>query len=92
MQYQHRDRAGRWLFVSRETNQEKLLSQLTTGKTRPDAVSIVPFVQRPYGDAGVTYRLAVTREFRPTTGGYEYCFPAGLIDGDETVEGAAARE
>lgn len=37
-------------------------------------------------------RLVVTREFRVPLGGYEYGFPAGLIDGDENILGAAKRE
>ena len=65
-----------------------LLVELT-GKKLPDAVSIVPFV---WDEDGKTYRLIVTREFRPTTGGYEYSFPAGLRNGDEAVELTVARE
>ena len=48
-----------------------------------DAVMIVPF----YGD-----KLVVTREFRVAVGGYEYSFPAGLIDAGEAVEETARRE
>ena len=47
------------------------------------AVMIVPFM----GD-----KLVVTREFRVPIGGYEYSFPAGLIDDGEDVVTAAKRE
>ena len=48
-----------------------------------DAVMIIPF----YGD-----KLVVTREFRVAVGGWEYSFPAGLIDAGESAEAAAHRE
>ena len=48
-----------------------------------NAVMIIPF----YGD-----KLVVTREFRAAVGGYEYSFPAGLIDAGESAEVAARRE
>ena len=48
-----------------------------------DAVMIIPF----YGD-----KLVVTREFRAAVGGYEYSFPAGLIDAGESAEETARRE
>ena len=47
------------------------------------AVMIVPFM------AG---KLVVTREFRVPIDGYEYSFPAGLIDDGEDVVAAAKRE
>lgn len=37
-------------------------------------------------------RLVVTKEFRVPLNGYEYGFPAGLIDTGETPEEAAVRE
>lgn len=48
-----------------------------------NAVMIVPY----FGD-----KLVVTREFRVPIGDYEYGFPAGLIDDNETIEHAAIRE
>lgn len=50
---------------------------------RPDAVIIV---------ASHKDRLVITKEVRPIVGDYEYGFPAGLIDKDETAEQAAIRE
>ena len=81
LKYEHQSHSLVWLFASRQSDKDLLLVELT-GKKLPDAVSIVPFV---WDEDGKTYRLIVTREFRPTTGGYEYSFPAGLRNGDEAV-------
>lgn len=42
--------------------------------------------------AQVGSRLAVIREYRVPIGGYEWGFPAGLLDGDEPIETTARRE
>lgn len=47
------------------------------------AVMIVPYV----GD-----KILLIKEFRVPIADYEWSFPAGLIDGDETIETAARRE
>jgi ADP-ribose pyrophosphatase len=52
---------------------------------RPDAVVIVPFHREQQ-------KVVITREYRVTLADYEYGFPAGLVDADETVEAAAKRE
>lgn len=52
---------------------------------RPDAVVIVPF-------HSAREQLVVTREFRVPLAGFEYGFPAGLVDGGETIEDTARRE
>ncbi|RJP45615.1 MAG: NUDIX hydrolase [Desulfobacteraceae bacterium] len=52
---------------------------------RPDAVVIVPY----HTD---TERLVIIREFRVPLADYQYGFPAGLVDGDESVTEAARRE
>lgn len=51
----------------------------------PDAVIIVAY-HRP------TSRIVVTREYRVALGGYEYGFPAGLVEAGESAENAARRE
>jgi ADP-ribose pyrophosphatase len=51
----------------------------------PDAVVVV-------AHHTVKKRIVLTREYRVPLGGYEYGFPAGLVDDGETVEQAAARE
>jgi ADP-ribose pyrophosphatase len=50
-----------------------------------DAVVIVPF-HRERG------QLVIIREFRVALGGFQYGFPAGLIDPGESVEMAVERE
>ena len=52
---------------------------------KPDAVVIVPF------HVGQN-RLVVIEEFRVPLGGYQFGFPAGLVDDDETIQEAAKRE
>ena len=57
-----------------------------TGRyARPDAVVIVPFHK-------VEDKMVITREYRVPLNDYEYGFPAGLIDGGESVEQATRRE
>jgi len=52
---------------------------------RPDAVVIAGYhIGRK--------KIVVTREFRVALGGYEYGFPAGLVDEGETVAEATRRE
>ena len=52
---------------------------------RPDAVVLILFDPKKE-------KILLNREFRLATGEWVYNFPAGLIDGDETPEAAAARE
>lgn len=80
----YRDRKGddkAWVFASR-CNSPKLV---TGDFHRPDAVVIA---------AMHTAREAVVviEEYRITLGGYQYGFPAGLVDEGESVEAAATRE
>ncbi|AQQ70130.1 ADP compounds hydrolase NudE [Limihaloglobus sulfuriphilus] len=80
IEYKHNNRSGKWLMSSRkETPIEKAAA--------PDAVVIIPLIDTPRGR-----RLVITKEFRVPIGGYEYGFPAGLIDPGESVEDAAGRE
>ena len=51
----------------------------------PDAVVIVAQHRE-------SARLVVVREFRVPLGGYQYGFPAGLVDSGETLESACRRE
>ena len=51
----------------------------------PDAAIIVPFHRR----AG---KLVVIKEFRVPVGGYQFGFPAGLLDPGEALATAAGRE
>ena len=57
-----------------------------TGQTRdPDAVIIVPYHKRED-------KLVVIKEFRVPVGGYQYGFPAGLLDPGESLADGAGRE
>ncbi len=54
---------------------------------KADAVVIVPTIETDEGR-----RLVVTKEFRVPIWDFEYGFPAGLINDDEDMEQAIARE
>ena len=55
----------------------------TNNIDKPDAVVIVPYIGE---------KLVITKEYRFSLEDYEYSFPAGLIDENETPEEAARRE
>jgi ADP-ribose pyrophosphatase len=80
----YKDKAGRnktWTFASRtclDNPREK-----TDG--RPDAVVVVPFHTSEN-------KLVIIRELRVVLGGYQYGFPAGLLDPGESVVQAGTRE
>ncbi|HEX4147093.1 MAG TPA: NUDIX hydrolase [Pirellulales bacterium] len=73
---------GRWIFASR-----KQQPRLGPAPMIPDAVMIVPLLKD-----GRTRQLVVIKEFRVPLGDYEYGFPAGLYDHNETAEEVARRE
>ena len=75
------DRDKQWIFASRSTRDNPIDNQPET----PDAVVIVPFHQR-------RKELVLVKEFRVSLGGYQYGFPAGLIDRGESIEQAGERE
>ncbi|MDM8553553.1 NUDIX hydrolase [Desulfococcaceae bacterium HSG7] len=83
-QIAYSDRNGnekKWQIASRLAR-----PKCVTGKFNiPDAVVIVPFHQKKK-------KLVVIKEFRVPLGGYQYGFPAGLIDENETLEEASRRE
>jgi len=54
---------------------------------KPDAVVIVAYKETDEG-----LKLIVTKEFRVAIGGYEFGFPAGLIDENENYSSTAIRE
>ncbi len=70
-----------WIFSSRS----KRLNPLKKNYTIPDAVAIVPFHTQQK-------KLIVIKEFRVCLGGYQYEFPAGLVDKGESIETAGRRE
>ena len=75
------DNEKSWVFASRLAKPCVMEEKIVT----PDAVVIVPFHRNKK-------RLVIIREFRVPLGGYQYGFPAGLVDGDESVEQAGKRE
>lgn len=70
-----------WIFASRS----KLSNPLKKDYTQPDAVVIVPFHMQEK-------KLVMIKEFRLSLDGYQYGFPAGLIDEGESIEQAGKRE
>jgi len=69
-----------WVFASRSEDPQAFKTDTT-----PDAVVIVPLHRDKQ-------RLVIIKEFRVPLGGYQYGFPAGLVDrGEKSVE-AATRE
>ena len=80
----YKDRANcekEWIFASRSTSSNPLEKDYA----RPDAVVIVPFHKQEA-------KIVVIKEFRVALGGYQYGFPAGLVDTGETIEQAGKRE
>lgn len=70
-----------WHIASRSDKPKCL-----TGKfDMPDAVVIVPFHKKKD-------KLVIIKEFRVPLGGYQYGFPAGLVDEGETIQQTCIRE
>jgi ADP-ribose pyrophosphatase len=72
---------GVWNFVSRKTPQP------AGSPLVADAVVIIPLLKD-----GRKRKLVAIKEFRIPIGDYEYAFPAGLYDHNETAEAVAKRE
>lgn len=70
-----------WHMVSRAEEPKCITGNIQ----RPDAAIIVPYHRRED-------KLVVIREFRIPVGGYQYGFPAGLLDPGEDLVMAAGRE
>jgi ADP-ribose pyrophosphatase len=79
-EFEHNGHQGRWVFASRKA----IPSQGTTA----DAVIIVPVLREP----GEPPRLVLIREFRVPIGGYNFGFPAGLLEPGESIEDTVRRE
>ena len=78
------DKRGRnrsWQVASRAKEPKCITEQFAV----PDAVVIVPFHT-------AENKIVVTREYRIPLADFEYGFPAGLIDEEETIEQASRRE
>ena len=70
-----------WIFASRSQHGNPLENQAAI----PNAVVIAAFHKKEE-------KLVMIKEFRLTLGGYQYGFPAGLVDKGESVEQAGKRE
>lgn len=80
----YEDRKGNlknWHMVSRGNPPKCITGEIQ----KPDAAIIVPY-HRQEG------KLVVIREFRVPVGGFQYGFPAGLLDPGEDLAEAAGRE
>jgi len=80
----YEDRKGHtkdWHMVSRREPPKCITGRVQ----RPDAAIIVPYHRRED-------KLVVIKEFRVPVGGYQYGFPAGLLDPGEDLAAAAGRE
>jgi ADP-ribose pyrophosphatase len=70
-----------WQVATRDT-----VPRCMTGNfNQPDAVLMIPFHR-------TEKKLVLIREYRVPLAGYQYEFPAGLIDPGETIEAASRRE
>jgi ADP-ribose pyrophosphatase len=82
IQYSDReDNDKEYIFASRSN----LSNPLEKSTPLPDAVVVVPYHMHEK-------KLVMIEEYRVALGGYQYGFPAGLIDDGETVEEAGNRE
>ncbi|MCP3871699.1 MAG: NUDIX hydrolase [Desulfobacteraceae bacterium] len=81
---QYTDRVNnekQWIFASRS----QYLNPLENDDAKPDAVVIVPYHKQEE-------KIVLIKEFRFALGGYQYGFPAGLVDKGESVDQAGRRE
>ena len=70
-----------WQMITRKERPKCITGDIQ----RPDAAIIVPYHRKED-------KLAVIKEFRVPVGGYQYGFPAGLLDPGENIAVAAGRE
>ena len=82
IQYEDRlKQEKQYIFASRSKTSNPLKDQ----NPLPDAVVVVPYHTS-------RKELVLIEEYRIAIGGYQYGFPAGLIDEGETIEQAGLRE
>lgn len=80
VEYSTGNRTSCWTYASRKKTPN-------SGVLKADAVVIVPFVKQDD-----RFKLVMIKEFRVPISGYEFGFPAGLYDHNETAEEVARRE
>jgi ADP-ribose pyrophosphatase len=79
--FEHNGHQGRWVFASRKPMPYQDMATA-------DAVIIVPVLRLPDEPP----RLVLIKEFRVPLGGYNYGFPAGLLEPGESIEDTVRRE
>ena len=72
-------------YKDRDGTDKSWLYASRQNSARPDAVVIVPFHQQEN-------KLVIIKEFRVPLGGFQYGFPAGLVDPGESIVQAGRRE
>ena len=75
-----KDKICNWIFASRKKDPNK-------EKDKIDSVVIIPTIDTPEGR-----KLVITKEYRVPIDGFEYGFPAGLIENGQTIEEAVKKE
>lgn len=78
---------GTWNYASRKSSAGQVFAPTTSYPTQADAVVIIPLLKN-----GRKRKLVTIKEFRIPLGDFEYGFPAGLYDHNETVEAVTQRE
>lgn len=80
----YRDMGGRektWQITSRSDPPKSISGKFD----EPDAVVIVPYHRK-------LHKMTIIREFRVPLNGYQYGFPAGLVDPGESIQETVERE
>jgi len=70
-----------WQVISRNSEPKCISGRFD----KPDAVLMIPYHR-------IRKKLVILREYRVSLAGFQYEFPAGLIDAGETIQEAARRE
>lgn len=80
-------KSGTWEFVSR-----KKIPEIISGKSKADAVIIIPFIREMMAEKNCFHKLLVIKEFRYPIGDYVFSLPAGIINDGEDLIKTASRE
>ena len=83
MNFEHQGYNGMWNFASRRGSKGRDDKPLVDGgEEKADGVIIPARLELPGGDS----RIVINKQFRYPLGDYEYDFPSGLFDADQTLE------
>jgi ADP-ribose pyrophosphatase len=78
IKYLHKGKEKSWFFASRHPEGKKDFN-------KPDAVCIVPLLKVAFN----AFKIVMVKQYRPALNGYEYSFPAGLVDNEDILTSAA---